>query len=136
MTLFIDRDLGKRLGLALRTVHVPVVNHIDRYPSADAESIPDATWIAEAAARGEIILTRDGGIRRRDVELAAIIAANARAFVLETGNASALTYLRAVLIAWPRMQDLIAGEQPPFMFAIRADGRVLRRYPVTESAGS
>lgn len=110
MKLFIDRDLGKRLGRALRAVGVSVVLHIDRYPSADAESVPDSVWIAAATEQSEVILTHDGRIRRMSAELAAVVAAKASCFVLETGNASPLDYLRAVMAAWPHMQEIVATE--------------------------
>lgn len=129
MRLFIDRDLGKRLGRALRAVGIPVVLHIERYPSADAESVPDQLWIAQATAQGEVILTRDGRIRRMSAELAAVVAAKARCFVLETGNASPLDYLRAVMAAWPRMVEIADQEPPPFMYGISRNGRLTRRYP-------
>lgn len=129
MKLFIDRDLGKRLGRALRAVGVPVVLHIDRYPNADAESVPDSVWIRAATEQGEVILTRDGRIRRMSAELAAVVAAKASCFVLETGNASPLDYLRAVMAAWPRMVEIVASETPPFMYGISRTGRVTRRYP-------
>ena len=129
MKLFIDRDLGKRLGRALRAVGVPVVLHIDRYPNADAESVPDSVWIAAATEQGEVILTRDGRIRRMSAELAAVVAAKASCFVLETGNASPLDYLRAVMAAWPRMLEIVTTEAPPFMYGISRTGRVTRRYP-------
>jgi hypothetical protein len=127
--LFIDRDLGKKLGYALRTVGVSVTNHIERYPTADEESISDAQWIQEASLRKEVIVTRDGGIRRESAELQAMIAAGARCFVLETGNAPAFVYLRALMVAWPQMERVTAEEPPPFMFAITRAGRVLRRFP-------
>ena len=132
MTIFIDRDLGKKLGRALRIVGVDVVLHIDRYPNADAESIPDTLWIAQAAQRGDVILTRDGRIRRTSAELAAVISARAQCFVLETGNATPLDYLRAVMVAWPRIQQIVARVDPPFMYAIQRDGRVVRRYPPSD----
>lgn len=129
MKFFIDRDLGKRLGYALRAVRIPVVLHIERYPTADAESVPDSLWIAEATASGEVILTRDGRIRRMPAELAAVVTANASCFVLETGNAAPLDCLRAVMAAWPRMMEIVAREPPPFMYGISRTGRVTRRYP-------
>ena len=131
MKLFIDRDLGKRLGRALRAVGVPVVLHIDRYPNADAESVPDRLWIAEATAQGEVILTRDGRIRRTPAELAAVVAAGASCFVLETGNATPLDYLRTVMIAWPRMVEIVDREAPPYMYGISRRGRLTPRYPAS-----
>ena len=130
MKLFIDRDLGKRLGRALRAVGIPVILHIDRYPTADAESVPDSLWIAEATAQGEVILTRDGRIRRMSAELAAVVAAKASCFVLETGNATPLDYLRAIMAAWPRMVEIVDEEPPPFMYGVSRNGRLTRRYPV------
>ena len=130
MRFFIDRDLGKKLGHALRAVGIAVVIHIERYPSADAESIHDARWIQEATAAGEVILTRDSRVhRRRTAELAAIVGANARGFVLETGNAKPLTYLRALMIAWPRIERIVADEPAPYMYGVSAKGRLVRRYP-------
>lgn len=130
MKLFIDRDLGKRLGRALRAVGIPVVLRIDRYPTADAESVPDSLWIAEATAQGEVIVTRDGRIRRMSAELAAVVAAKASCFVLETGNATPLDYLRAIMAAWPRMVEIVDEEPPPFMYGVSRNGRLTRRYPV------
>jgi len=127
--LFIDRDLGKRLGRALRAVGVSVTLHIDRYPNADAESVPDSVWIAAATAQGEVILTRDGRIRRMSAELAAVVVAKASCFVLETGNASPLDYLRAVMAVWPRMLEIVDSDTPPFMYGVSRTGRVTRRYP-------
>lgn len=129
MILFIDRDLGKRLGRALRTVGVTVTLHIDRYPNADAETVPDREWIVEAARRGETLITRDGRIRRTSAELAAVVAAGARCFVLETGNATPFVYLRALMVAWPEMERLAREEPAPFMFGITRAGRLIRRYP-------
>ncbi len=134
MKVFIDRDLGKRLGYALRAVRIPVVLHIERYPAADAESVPDAVWIAEATAQREVILTRDGRIRRMSAELAAVVAAGAKCFVLETGNATPLDYLQALMAAWPRMLEIVDEETPPFMYGISRTGRVARRYPPTTTA--
>lgn len=128
--LFIDRDLGgKRLARALRAVGVAVTPHIERYASADAETVADIDWIAEAARRDEVIVTRDGTIRRRDVEIAAIIRGRARCVVLETGNASALVYLRALLVAWPELERICDDEAPPFVYGINRDGRLTRRHP-------
>jgi predicted nuclease of predicted toxin-antitoxin system len=126
--LFIDRDLGKKLGNALHAVGVDVTNHIKRYPNADAESVPDRQWIPEAAIHGEVILTRDGDIHRIEAELAAVVSAGARCFVLVTGNARPFDYLRAIMIAWPQMERLVSEEPAPFMYTINRSGRVSPKY--------
>ncbi|MDP8905506.1 MAG: hypothetical protein M3N29_09400 [Chloroflexota bacterium] len=128
--LFTDRDLGKRLAGILRALGVPATAHVERYTAGDAESIPDTRWIKDCAARGEVIVTRDSRQHRRlSAELRAIIGAGARAFVLETGNASVLEYLRALLIAWPRIQRIVDAEEGPWVYGVSSEGRLTRRHP-------
>lgn len=129
MKLFVDRDLGKRLPRALKAVGVEATAHIDRYPTADAESIEDREWIREAVGRGELLITRDGTIRRREVEIGAIVRAEGACVVLETGNGTPLVYLRALMIAWPEIERLVNDERPPWVFGLSRDGRMTRRYP-------
>lgn len=59
---FLDRDLGKRLGRALREVGVEVQLHTERYPGIG--DIPDEEWIPAVAADGYVILTHDQRIDR------------------------------------------------------------------------
>lgn len=126
MKLFIDRDLGKKLGRAIRAVGVSVTLHSERYPTD--ERVPDQDWIKAAAEAGEIILTRDGDIRRVDVEVAAIVGAGARCIVLETGNAKPIDYLVAVMTAWRKI-EAIADEDGPVVYGVNRQGRVRRLYP-------
>jgi predicted nuclease of predicted toxin-antitoxin system len=126
--LFIDRDLGKKLGRSLTAIGIPATPHADRYTSP-AERVSDQRWIREATAKGEVVLTRDGDIRRVDVEIKAIVESGARCFVLEVGNASAIDYLRAVMIAWPRIVEIVATNPPPYVYGINRRGHVRRRYP-------
>lgn len=131
MRYFVDRDLGRKLGRSLSAIGIPAVSLNDRYPEADAEKVPDTRWIRDATKRGEVILTRDGDVhRRRSAELAAIVAAGGRAFVLETGNAKPVVYLRAFMIALPKIENIIANEDAPFVYGISRDGRLTRRYPL------
>jgi predicted nuclease of predicted toxin-antitoxin system len=124
---FLDRDLGKKLGRSMRAVGLAVTLHAERYPDADAE--PDRAWIKRAAADGEIILTRDGKIRRIDVELTAIVENGGRCITFETGNASPLDYLVALMSAWRRIEELNSAAPPPWVYGLRRDGRLIRRYP-------
>lgn len=130
MKFFVDRDLGAKLGNALRAIGIPTTNHRHRYPHSDAESVPDSQWITDATALDEVVITRDGGVhRRRSAELAAIVNAGARGFVLETGNATPLDNLRAMMLAWPRIIEIVDKDSPPFLYGIDRRGRVKRRYP-------
>lgn len=52
--------------------------------------------------------------------------AGARAFALATRGATKLQMLRAVMIAWPAVEDEIASRPAPFMFSIDRTGALHR----------
>ena len=97
MKFFLDRDLGKRLGRALREVSVEVQLHTERYPGIG--DTPDEDWIPEVTADGYIILTHDQRIRYRKPARDAFEAAGARVFVFVTKRPTPFVHLRALMIA-------------------------------------
>jgi hypothetical protein len=124
--LFTDRDVGPDIGLALRQVGVEIELYRDRYTSG---MVPDERWIAEVTSEGLVILTKDTHIRSRPAERTVFEAAGARAFVLATRGATRLENLRAVLIAWPRMEAEVATRHAPFMFGIDRAGNLTQYVP-------
>ena len=126
MQLFTDRDVGPDIGLALRQVGVEVELYRERYTSG---MIPDERWIAEVSSSGLVILTKDTHIRSRPAERSVFEAAGARAFVLATRGATRLENLRAVLIAWPRIEAEVATRDAPFMFGIDRAGTMVQYVP-------
>jgi hypothetical protein len=125
---FCDRDMGKSVGLALRAVGVDVQLYSERYASP---LVPDERWIAEVTAEGLVILMKDMHVRTRPNERAVLERTGARAFVLATRGATKLQNLRAILIAWPRIEAEIASGLSPFMYGLDRAG-TLRRYIPTE----
>lgn len=91
--------------------------------------VPDERWIAEVTSQGLVILTKDTHIRSRPAERNVFQAAGARAFVLATRGASRLDNLRAVLIAWPRIEAEVATRDAPFMFGIDRTGALTQYVP-------
>ena len=126
MTFFVDRDLGPRVGHALRDVKVDVVLHGERFGPRES----DAVWIRAVSAEGLVIMTRDRHIRRRPAEREAFIEAGARCFVVTTGASTPLDDLRALLIAWPAILGHVAGTPAPFMFGVARDGRLTQYLPL------
>jgi hypothetical protein len=122
--LFTDRDVGPDIGLALRQVGVEVELYRERYTSG---MVPDERWIAEVTSEALVILTKDTHIRTRPSERTVFEAAGARAFVLATRGATRLVNLRAVLIAWPRIETEVGTREAPFMFG-RDRAGVLTQY--------
>jgi hypothetical protein len=128
---FVDRDLGRGFGLALRSVGVAVVLHDERFQPRT----PDHVWIRAVSADGLVILTRDRKIRKRVAERQAFEAAKARCFVIVTGASTPLDDLRALLIAWPKLTAMIDNFSAPFMFGVGREGQLTQYIPATGPAG-
>lgn len=126
MTFFVDRDLGPRVGQALRAVQVPTVLHGDRFRPNE----PDDSWIAAVSTEGLVILTRDRKIRTRPAERQVFEAARARCFVAAIGVSTPLDDLRALLIAWPQIQERVSNAPRPFMYGVSREGKLTQYIPV------
>ena len=121
VTFFFDRSIGKAVPKALRTVRVPAFSHDAQYRAQ--QIVPDETWIEEQTALGHVLVTKDKGIRHRDSEKAAIRSAEARLLVLTDKRATRLRMLRAIMIAWPKMMNIIGTEPTgPWIITIGAGG--------------
>lgn len=131
MTFFVDRDLGPRVGRALREVKVDVVLHGDRFRPDES----DARWIRSVTTDGLVILTRDRHIRSRSAERDAFMEAGARCFVVTTGVSTPLDDLRALLMSWPAILAIEAEMAAPFMFGIARDGRLTQYVPTSGPNG-
>lgn len=116
--------MGKSVPEALRRVGVEVEIHDEKFDPKD--SVPDEEWIAHACNHNLVIVKCDKHIRRNPAEKAALVAGKARAFLLG-GNSNRLQMLRQIMVAWPRMHEVIAGETPPFVYFIDAYGRIHKR---------
>lgn len=65
----------------------------ERYGTDVSQEVDDATWIRDASARGECLLTKDVWIARRPAEAQQVVMSEARVFALKnarlTGEAMA-----------------------------------------------
>ena len=108
MTFFVDRSLGQRIvPAALRDAGFAIVTHDEMF----SHDTTDEEWLAEAGARGWVVLMKDDRIRYNPRERAALEAASVRAFVLTAGN--------------------ITGEDQAWLLVARAEGitRFSERHP-------
>lgn len=131
MTFFVDRDLGPRVGRALREVKVDVVLHAERFAPREADKV----WLTAVSKEQQVILTRDRHIRGRPAERKAFEEAGARCFVVTTGVSTPLEDLRALLIAWPLIRQRVAEMPAPFMYGVSKEGRLTQYIPTTGPAG-
>lgn len=121
VTFFFDRSIGKAVPEALRAVRVAAVSHDAQYRAQ--QIVPDETWIEQQTELGHVLVTKDKGIRHRDSEKAAIRSAGARLLVLTDKRATRLRMLRAIMIAWPKMMNIIGTEPTgPWIVTVGAGG--------------
>lgn len=120
LTFFVDECLGRHdVADALVAVGAVVELHHRHF----APGTPDADWLPDVGVRGWIVLTKDRHIRRRPLELGAILASGARAFVLTAADLSGQEQAAIIVGALPRVLRLC--RQPgPFVATITRAGIV------------
>ncbi len=125
VAFFFDRSVGKAVPAALLTVGVPTVAHDSHYPPQ--RPVPDELWIREQTERGLVLVTKDKEIRHRESEVTAVREASARLLVFTDRKATRLRMLRALMIAWPAILDLVqATPSGPWVARITASGALTR----------
>ena len=127
-TFFVDRCLGRSVGVALRQAGLQVEFHADHF----ADDAADETWISEVGQRGWIVLTKDKAIRTRPVELQAVIAAKVRMFRLSSGNMTGEDMGRIFVDNRLKMGRFLKNHPPPFIARVSASG-VAMVYPAEPS---
>lgn len=88
------------------------------------ESIADEEWLRVAGERGWIVLTKDKHIRRRTLELAALLHGQTRSFALTGGEMRGHAMAEAFRRALPRMKQFVRDFPAPFVATVSAAGRV------------
>lgn len=108
------------MAAALRVEGANVEIHDAHFP-ADAR---DDDWLQEVGQRGWVVLSKDKHIRRRATELAALMTARVRTFVLTSGNLTGEEMAAAFVRALKRMTRVAAQNRPPFIATVAKDGTV------------
>jgi hypothetical protein len=128
-TFFVDRCLGRHVGLELRASGLRVEFHADHF----ADDADDQTWISEVGQRGWVVLTKDKAISKRPVELHAVEAAQVRMFTLATGNMTGEQMASVFAANRLKMGRFIKKHPPPFIARVSSAGVVLV-YPAKPKA--
>src|SRR6266849_6394462 len=122
IVFFIDRSLGRRVvSQAIRAAGEAVIVHDDCFPQ-DAH---DRVWLREAGAKGWVVLTKDSKIRHRQNEIAELLSARVRSFVLVSRNLLGSEMARIFVKALPAMKKLSASQPAPFIAHVYRDGMVV-----------
>jgi predicted nuclease of predicted toxin-antitoxin system len=117
---FVDRALGKSVVSALREAGASVEAHADHF----APDAPDTEWLPVVSEKGWIVLTKDANLRRNPLEIRAIAEAEARVFILNSGNLSRQETIDIFVGALKRIKNFAQGNQPPFIARIDRRGHV------------
>ncbi len=131
--LFLDECLGSTdVPIALRTKGIRVELLHEHFDFATQ----DTAWLTEVGKRGWVVLTKDQRIRRRRVEIDALMAARVAAFVLTSGNLTGAQTAQAFELAWPRIQKALRDHDVPFVAAVDARGQLRMLTPTVRRAAT
>jgi predicted nuclease of predicted toxin-antitoxin system len=120
-TFFLDRALGKNVfARLLRDAGLIVEVHDDHFPS-DA---PDEIWLREAGKRNWVVVTNDGRIRYRPIEVAALRASKVRVFAFTQGNLTAAEMGEVFLLAMPKILRTLRKNRGPFIASLSRHAEV------------
>ena len=117
---FVDRCLGRQVGLALCEAGWKVERHEDHFPD-DAE---DAAWLPVVGERGWVTLTKDKAIRRNEVERRAVVASGARVFAL-SGNLTSKEMSEILLENKLKIARFLKNYQAPYIARVSRSGVAL-----------
>ena len=120
LTYFLDRALGKSVGIALQAIGKKVEFHNDHF----APDSPDTEWLPIVSQRGWIVLTKDENIGRNILEVQAITDNKARVFILVSGNLSTQGMINIFVDAIDKIEKIVKGNSAPFIAKVYKDSRV------------
>lgn len=105
---------------ALRAGGVAVEIHLDWFRA----DLPDPDLLTEIGRRGWVFLSKDANIRRRPLEIHALMSAGVRAFVLSSGNLRSAEQAEAFASALSAMLSLCRRHPGPFIARVTRSGDV------------
>ena len=118
---FVDECLGRHfVADALRNAGAHVEVHHEHFPPG----VQDADWLPVVGDRRWIILTKDRHIRRRELEINAIINARVRAFVLTAADLTGPEQAAAFVRALKKMNRIAASSLGPLIGRVSESGGV------------
>lgn len=120
-TLFVDRSLGRQVGLTLRAAGLTVELHDDHF----ADDTADEVWLAEVGVRCWVVLTKDKAIRRKPWERQVVMEAKVRLFTLPSGNMTGQEMAETFLENRLRMARFLKQQDAPFVAVVSRGGIML-----------
>jgi hypothetical protein len=93
-------------------------------PETFGTGTPDVDWLPKVGARHWVLITKDKNIRKREIELRALIEARVRAFVLTSGGLTGEAQARVFREALPAMLRMLRRKKNGFIARVTAESSV------------
>jgi hypothetical protein len=120
LVFFIERPLGKKVGVALRNAGLSVVFHLDHLP----ETADDEAYLALCVRKGWAVITSDSDIHDKPNQRRMVKNGRLRAFRLTGNHWPWAEKVRAFELALPAMGRLAQRLDPPFIARINKTGEI------------
>lgn len=120
-TFFVDRALGKSVGLALQGAGYNIEFHNAHFQP----DCPDIEWLPVVSQREWIVLTKDNRISVNLSEILAIANHQARVFILSGQSLSTATMVDVFVNVIGKIERFSQGNQSPFIAKIYRPSRVV-----------
>jgi hypothetical protein len=118
LTLYFDRNIGRAVPEALKTLRLTVEHHGDHFSHAERDDI----WLRVVGQRGWVVFTHDRRLHTRDVELAAIMQWNVACFYLWGAESSRWEKMRCFARAYDSVIAVCKSSTRPFVYRIDGNG--------------
>ena len=118
LVFYVDECLGRFVADALAASGLDVRPYYEHF-----SGLRDVEWLPPVGERRWILLTKDKNIRRRQLEVDAILNTGVRAFVVTATELHREEMATLLLRAMPKIQR-ICQQRGPFIFNITASGLV------------
>jgi PIN like domain len=119
LVFFLDENIdGPELADRLRDGGLQCEQHRAHF----AAGTSDVEWIPRVAAKGWLIVTRDGMMRRRRVERETWMRAEALVVIIRGDSMGAADMAMALLAAARRLAGYVAKRRPPMIVHVQRSG--------------
>lgn len=127
LTLYFDRNFGKRLPNALAKLRPPVEIRWHQGQRFH-QDMPDDEWMKIVGARGWVVLTQDLKFHLIEHEIEAIRQHQIRCFYFPDANVGMWNTLCTFLRVHKRLLKLASETKAPFIFRVHANGSIREVY--------
>lgn len=117
----VDRSLGRYAVPDAIRAKGYVVHTLSSVYGSREQDLDDTEWLRDAGAAGWVVLTKDQRIRRRPLEIAAIVSSGVRCFVLAMGELRAANQVECFLANMPLILE-VCRRPGPVIYAVREHG--------------